>query len=258
MKYLYVVLISLFIYSPLVSQIAFTNLGVSVGLGQGGFVNPDINDGTNGSSFSNSSWTPPTTGLIVVYATAKQVTGGPTFPTASGNSLTWVQIQTVDCTSTHGLTLFGADATGSTTGATTFDFSGNEQQHLTASFFQVTGVDLSGGVAAAFVQTPTNEVTGTSISVTLAAAGAADNRPISGVLHDDDEVSEERTNWTEVDDMHDNSRVRGLITQSRADAFETTASASWVTSAGNVCIIAAELKASVAGPSGQVIMIITN
>lgn len=38
--------------------LAFSNLGASA--------NPDINDSTDAASYSNTSWTPPTSGLIVV------------------------------------------------------------------------------------------------------------------------------------------------------------------------------------------------
>jgi hypothetical protein len=106
---------------------------------------------------------------------------------------------------------------------------------------------LSGGVANAFVQTPNNSgSSATSGSVTLAAAGNAANRPIAAFLHDADEVTVERTNWTECDDMHGSGPDRAFHTQYRSDAFETTASASWSTS-GDWAGLAAELKASVAG-----------
>jgi hypothetical protein len=172
----------------------------------------------------------------------------------SGNGLTWTQIgSTLADGDNGGLSMFAADASGSSAGATTVDFGADTQVHCTVSFFHATGVDLSGGVAAAFVQSPTNTGTGTSGSVTLAAAGAADNRPISFFWHLAAESSTERTNWTELDDMTGTGRNRGIITQYRDDAFETTASASWTTSA-KWAGIAAELKASVAGGGGALPM----
>lgn len=228
--------------------IAFTNLGVSVGLGAQGNDNPDINDGLNLTSYANASWTPPTTGIIVVFVQSRR-NGGPDSCTMSGNSLTWVRIvDAVDLNSGGGnqLSLFTADASGSGTGATTVDFGANTQVHCQVSFFQVTGVDITGGVANAFVQTPTNTGTGTSGTVTLSAAGDAANRPISCFWHLANEVSEERANWTEIDDMRGAGQNRGVITQQRDDAFETTGSASWATSAA-WGVIAAELKASADG-----------
>jgi hypothetical protein len=219
----------------------FTNLGDSA--------NPDINDTTAATSYSNTSWTPPTTGIIVVFVeTRDDGFSSPATPTMSGNNLTWTQIgSTLDCDGAgNGLSLFAADAAGATTGATTVDFGSNIQVHCVASFFQVTGVDISGGIASAFVQTPTNTGTGTEGTITLAAAGASDNRPAACFWHVIQESTTPRTNWTELDDMTGSGQVRGVETQYRDDAFETTASGSWSTSA-DWAGMAAEIKALVTG-----------
>lgn len=218
--------------------ITFTNLGASA--------NPDINSQTDATSYANSSWTPPSSGLICVFVLSRQ-TGGPPQPTISGNSLTWTAIATVTRSTVWRLTLFGADASGSSTGATTVDFAGNTQIGCTASFFLAEGVDLSGGVAAAFVQAPTADGNNVqTLSVTLAAAGAADNRAVAGFFHAAQEATTPRTNWDEQDDLSDANPPRALETQTRADAFETTASATWA-SAVVAAAIAAELKASGGG-----------
>lgn len=215
--------------------IAFANLGASA--------NPDINSGTDATSYANSSWTPPTDGLIVVDVIAKRAAALDT-PTVSGNSLTWIQIgSTLNCGgNNHGLSRFAADASGSSAGATTISFGANTQLHCSASFYHVTGVDLAGGVAAAFVQTVTATGTGTTGTVPLAAAASSDNRPIVGFFHAQNEAKTPRTNWTELDDLAGTSGIRNLETQYRSDAFETTATATWATSDiwGG---IASELKA---------------
>lgn len=218
-------------------MIAFVNLGSSA--------NPDISTSANQTAYSNSSWTPPTDGLIVICVNSRK-SGGPEFPTSiTGNSLTWVEILTYNPFSIWGMAMFAADASGATTGATTITYP-SSQSSCEASFFQVTGVDLSSGVAAAFVQTPTNTGTGTSGSVTLAAAGNSDNRPISSWLHDGDGAITERTNWTEFDGWnYSTGPARSAETQYRDDAFETTATATW-TPTENWGGIAAELKAEVA------------
>jgi hypothetical protein len=216
--------------------IAFTNLGASA--------NPDINDGTNATSYANTSWTPPTDGIIVVYVQSRR-SGFIDTPSLSGNSLTWTQQgSTLDCGDSYALSLWAADASGATTGATTIDYGSNTQLGCVASFFQVTGVDISGGISAAFVQTPTN--TGTTElegTVTLSAAGNAANRPIAGFVHDVEEANTPRTNWTELDDMSGAGHARSVITEYRDDAFETTGSATWATAPTVWGGIAAELKA---------------
>lgn len=219
-------------------SIVLANLGASA--------NPDINNSANQTSYANLSWTPPVSGLIILFVLATRATG-PDTPTVSGNSLTWTQIgTTLDCgAGGTGLSLFAADASGSAAGVTTIDFGANTQASCNASFFEATGVDLTGGVAAAFVQNPRNTAaSGTTGTVTLSAAAHADNRPIVGFFHQANEAATERANWTEADDLAGSAGIRDLETQWRADAFETTATATWASSSawGG---IAAELKAEV-------------
>ncbi len=222
--------------------IAFINLGSNS--------NPDINDNGSASSYAGTSWTPPTAGMIVACVQSRRNVEPPDTPTISGNSVTWVQIGTTLNTQSspkgNGMSMFGADAALAVAGVTTVDFGGNTQIHCTVSFFHVTGVDLSGGVAAAFVQNPRAIANSTSVSVTLAAASAADNRPIGFFWHKSNETTTPRTNWNELDDMSGTGQNRGIETQERTDAFETTASASWSTST-NAGVIAAEIKAASSG-----------
>ena len=217
--------------------ITITNLGNSA--------DPDINSGTDGASIDSASWTPPSSGLINCFVWNRSTTGSPV--TMSGNGVTWHEIATVVSATVHRLTLFAANASGSTTGATTITRAdGSTIIGWRASFFFAEGVDLSGGVPAAFVQAPTNEAANvSSLSITLAAAGHADNRAIAGFAHAANEATTPRTNWTELDDLATGAPNNALETQYRGDAFETTASASWA-SAVQALGIAAELKAAVA------------
>ncbi len=216
--------------------IAFANLGASVA--------PDINSTSNTTSYANASWTPPTNGLIVLFVVGFRAAAADT-PTVSGNGITWTQIGSSLSfgTSFHRLSLFAANAVGSTAGATTISFGANAQTHCAGSFFHVTGVDLAGGVAAAFVQTPTGTGTGTTGTVNFAAAANVNNRAVVAFVHQANEATTPRTNWVEIDDLAGSADVRGLETQWRNDAFETTATATWTTSSawGG---IGAELKAS--------------
>jgi hypothetical protein len=146
--------------------------------------------------------------------------------------------------------LFAAPAAGATTGATTIDYGSDTQLACRASFSQVTGLDLTGGIVAAFVQTPTVPSGSAALSgtVSLSAAAHADNRPYAVFSHVENEAMTPRTDWTELDDLSGTAPVSSIETQYRGDAFETTASASWATSsvwAG----IAVEIKASLAGGS---------
>lgn len=217
--------------TPTAGTITFSNLGSTA--------NPDVS-GTTVSSLVNTSWTPPTSGLVILYV-ASRVAAGPNVPTVSGNSLTWVQIATV-LAAPQRITLFGANASGSTTGATTVSFGGQTQDGALAYFMAATGVDLSSGVLAAFVQTPTANATGTSASLTLAAAANASNRPIVGWISNYTLSYTPRTNWTEADDTAADLNGMSGETQYRSDAFETTASVTWDGANRSYLGIAAELK----------------
>jgi hypothetical protein len=222
--------------------IAFSNLGASA--------NPDINSGANSTGYTNTSWIPPTDELIVVWVQSRRG-GGPDTPTISGNSLTWTQIGTtfdLDADG-NGLSLFLAKAAGSSSGATTVDFGGLTQVHCIAQFSRVTGADLSVTTTGIIIQRPTAPATppqsSTGGSITLAAAADAANRPIACFWHKRNQATTERANWTELDDLAGTGQLRGVESQYRDDAFETTASATWAT-ASNWGGMAAEVKAAVA------------
>lgn len=218
--------------------IAFVNLGASA--------NPDINDNADASSYANTSSTPPTSDLAVAYVASTIGAGTPNDTSISGWGITWTFIVS-RAQGQNKINLLGANLSGATAGALTVDFAAQTQTACMLSLFQATGVDLTGGVAAAFVQTVVGGgAAATFLELALAAAGHADNRPIAGFFHRGNEGSTERTNWTEMDDLFGATPVHDLETQSRADAFETTARADWATSAVQ-CGIAAELKASVVG-----------
>ena len=87
-------------------------------------------------------------------------------------------------------------------------------------------------MAQCFVQVvkSTPNTAGTSVTISLAAAGSADNRPFLAVAHAANEATTPRASWTEIGDTQDIAPNRGTETQWRSDTFETTASATWTTS----------------------------
>lgn len=205
--------------------LVFSNLGASA--------SPDINDSTDAAIYTNTSWTPPTSGLIWLFVQSSR-SPGPDTPTVSGNGLTWVQIgTTLNAGSNRGLTLFAANAAGAVAGVTTITFPGTQLACM-ASFGLVTGADLSGGVAAAFVQQVSNGATtgAGTVSLTLAAAANSSNRPLACFFHVVNETATARANWTAADVLQGTSYNRCMLTEWRADAFETTASFTHTTSSG--------------------------
>lgn len=214
--------------------IAFTNLGASA--------NPDLNDSADSSVYTNTAWTPPSSGLICVFVETRRTLSVPAAPAVSGNGLTWTQIASgLHHADARRLTLFAANASGSSSGATTFDFSTATQLNCQALFLLSSGVDLTGGVAAAFAQSTTATGTSSSASVVGAAPADSSNRPMACFSHVANEATTPRTNWTEADDLAITAPNTGTETQYRSDAFESTASATFAT-ADDWGALFAELK----------------
>lgn len=208
---------------PPSTDLSFTN--------QGSSANPDINSSTDATSYANSSWTPPTSGMVVVFVFNQTSSDmfDPLVPSVTGNSLTWTLIDSIIVAQSR-VSLIAANASGSAAGATTFDFGCQTQAGFGASFFSVSNVYLTDGVVGAFQQVQNGSGTGaTSGSITLNSATDSGNRPISAFAHNTNEATTPRTNWTELDDLAGSAPARGFETQYRSDAFETTASASWTT-----------------------------
>lgn len=220
--------------------ISIVNLGVSA--------NPDINIGTDLALYSGTSWTPPTSGLLIADVFSRFAGAPPNIPSVSGNDLVFVQIATVTfgTSSNSRLTRFGANLSGSVAGISVFDFAGQVQIGCSISFYYSsgTGVDLSTGVTGAFVQSPTNSAaSGITGSVVLNAAGNSNNRPIAVFSHQANEVTTPKSLWTELDDLAGSAPARGLDTQFRGDSFDTVAEATWITTSAWGAI-ASELKAT--------------
>lgn len=167
----------------------------------------------------------------------------------AGTTLTWVKVASSELNNSPEyivlyLALTGAGSTDTLTATWGSAIAGC---HIMA--FEVDGADLTVATAdLAAVQGVTTNGTGTSGSITLAAAGATDNRPMSAWDHLATEATTFRTDWTELDDGSFSSPVSGAEYQWRSDTFETTATASWTTSSQYIGS-AIELKAAAGGTS---------
>jgi hypothetical protein len=207
------------------------------------------------TSFTTASIGPSQSRLIIAAYMSINLSAGvtPTTPTVTGNSLTWIEVDSFLFTTGSDrakLWVFAADTGSSpTTSVITFDHAGQTQEGAGWSVFQLAGTDVSNGVAHAFVQFvhTTANSTGTSLSVSL-AAGGSQNSPFIATSHLSFGGTSPRTNWTEIHDVSawpvSGSTAGGVVqTQERLDAFETTASASW-TNSGSYGAIAFEVRAT--------------
>lgn len=201
---------------------------------------------------TTGAFTPGANSLMVAFIVSRGAVASPSG--VSGNGATYAQIagsvidEDLAGTATRG-EVWVADSGGTPTNTeVTATGWGTNRAGCSVVVVEVTGADLSGGAAGAIVQSPTNDgatVNATSGSVTLAAAGAAGNRPIVCFAHGANEATTFRTDWDELNDGNYNTPATGVETQSRTDAFETTASASWASSVDWLGM-ALEIKAAVA------------
>lgn len=141
-------------------------------------------DNVDRNSYSTASISPAADNLILawVYTIAAST---PNTPTASGNGLTWQQVNTILDTSNglRRITLFRAMGASPSSGAVTFDFAGQTQTGCTWSVIQYDDVNTGGtNGSAAIVQSATANPTGSvsSITVTLGAFSSTANATAGG------------------------------------------------------------------------------
>ena len=207
-------------------------------------------DNVNASSYVTASITPPANQLILAFIGSDNETGSPgQVPTISGNGLTYVQVATAPYAGTIGkrITLFRAMGASPSAGAVTIDFAGVVQNSGDWHIIAFDGVDTGGtNGSAAVVQSATvaEGAAATSITVTLAAFGSAENATFGCVAHRANEGTAPGTGFTELADTAHTADSTGHQSEWRVDN-DTTVDASWVTSAVNAGI-AVEIKAAAA------------
>lgn len=217
-----------------------------------------VSSSTGAASFATGSHTPAANRLLVAVVVNDRSAGTPTLPTVSGNGLTWELLKDpttladatiVRATANQSRTSIFAALTGASpsAGAVTADFGGVTQIACVISVFEV---EIDGGVpasvAAAVRQVKTGDdggSTATSGSITLDTAMLSTGRGVAAFTHHANEATTHRASWTEIHDLSHGAPTRGVDTQMRTDAAESTASATWAT-ASNWAGLFVELKQS--------------
>lgn len=142
-----------------------------------------------GSSTTTASVSPASNNLILLTVTQRTgITANPNQPTATGNGLTWVVVNSVvfDTTSSsrRRVTVLRAMGASPSSGAITIDCGGQTQTGIDWSVDQFSGVDTTGtNGSGAIVQSATNfDASGTAstLSVTLAAFSSTNNATFGG------------------------------------------------------------------------------
>jgi hypothetical protein len=197
------------------------------------FLRSSVSSSTDLNAYSASpTYTPQPKSLLVVAA-VMGTTGD--FPSISGHGLTWTMLENqTQSGPAYALQMWAADAgTSPTSAAVTITRTSGSGTMGIILEFEVTGADTSSGLTSAVVNHYVGTAaSGTSISVTLSAAGSSRNRPIAFVGHFANEATTPRTNWTEAAgaDLATATPAYSFEGQYRSDAFETTASGSYATS----------------------------
>ena len=216
-------------------------------------------DASDASSYATASVSPAADSLLLVLSFSSHGTLVPPAVSLSGLSLTWNEGSTDAAygasTPVRRLHYSWAAVGGSPgSGALTLTLTGNTPATACGwTVIEITGADNTAPIVQAVKSPATDggDSAATSGSITLASAGHADNRPFAIFGVRANEAHTPRANWTELSDTPGASPSTGLSTQWRSDAFETTASASWSSSArwGGIAL---EVKASVGGPPQNV------
>lgn len=203
-----------------------------------------VHSTTGATSYATTaSFTPQHNSLMVAFVMSRNDNNSAT--SVSGNGVTYTKVTGLASGTggQHDLWV-GESGTSPSAGVVTASGWGVNRTGCNIIVVEVTGADLAGGASAAIVQSPTATFTAaTSGSITLSAAANSLNRAIAAFHHNADEVTAERTNWTELGDGSFATPINALEVQWRSDTFETTASATWVSTV-NGTGIAAEIKAA--------------
>jgi hypothetical protein len=198
---------------------------------------------TTATSANTASVTPGSNKLILIPVWSTISAGTPAVPGLTGNSLTYVQIATIQNTTDRRLTLFRAMGSSPSSGAVTIDFSGVSQTWIAWSVVEVAGVKTSGSNGAdAVVQSATNTAnSATSLTVTLAAYANSNNRPFGAFLREANGTITPETGYTALGpQVGNNTVVIRAESEWLPNATDTSVSATWAAS-NNSAGIAIEL-----------------
>lgn len=212
--------------------------------------------GVDASSFTRSFTSDAATLYIAGISVQQGSSTNPSTPTVTHNSITATEIYSLLYVTTgtdrKKLWVFGWDSGAGSGSAVTWtaDF-GTSHIGFECTILAVTGSDMAHGLVQTFVQSglTTPDATGTSGSVTLAAAGDANNRPYSFFAHAAAETQTAEAGWTAFTAQQHANPNAGFRGQWNDTTFDTTPSMSWTTSA-NYGGIGFELKAEVVPPPG--------
>lgn len=215
-------------------------------------------DEDGNSTATTASVSPSANKLQLLTVVHRNVEGsGPVTPTASGNSLTWVAINSIIFddvgTSRMRVTLFRAMGSSPTSGAITIDFSSENQTHVAWVLDEVTGMSTSGtNGSGAIVQNTTNaDSTGTvsTITATLSAFSSSDNATYGAWGENGNETATQGSGFTLIKTSISSTNAQAT-SEFRPDN-DTSVNMSYSANA-QIGVVAIEIAAPSAGGGGSV------
>jgi hypothetical protein len=194
------------------------------------------------TSYNTNSISPGGNRLVLAWVFSAQ-TSGNTAPTLTGNGLTWVSVASANPTANDRLTLFRAMGVSPSSGAVTIDFGGVTQLRCLWCIADFAPVNQSGtNGSGAIIQSATNTVSGTSITVTLGAFGSADNATAAGLIaENNDAFLNQGSGFSQIGQVTQ-IESNGMLGEFK-DTNDTSADFSWTTSSA-AGAIAVEIKAT--------------
>lgn len=202
----------------------------------------------NATSYTTASQTPKPNKLQIAVISNSKSGGTATEPTLTGNSVTWVKIDTqlFGTSNAKRVTIFRGLVLAPTAGTVAIDFGATAQNNCAWSFFEFGGVDTSGtNGSGAIVQSAKNAVsTVTTITVNLAAFSSTNNGTVAGFCVDNNLAITPDTGWAEILEAQVSDGADSITGESQwRNDNDTTAVATWT---GNQAAggIAVEIKAS--------------
>lgn len=183
-------------------------------------------DADGNSSSTTASVTPTANKLqLLTIRSRTGISADPNTPTATGNGLTWVTVNSIvydsASSSRKRITVLRAMGSAPTSGTIAIDFGGQNQTSVGWVLDEISGVDISGtNGSGAIVQSATNSdetVTTGTLTVTLSAFSSSKNATFGAFAEGGNGTYTKGTGFTELASVADGTDLIDLLTEFRSD-----------------------------------------
>mgnify|MGYP003395495187 CR=1 FL=1 len=178
--------------------------------------------------------------MLTVYS--RIAAGTPNDATATGNSVTWVKVNSV-AQSNRKITTLRSMGASPTTGTISIDFAAQTQTMCGWSLAEFSGTDTTGtNGSGAIVQSPTDTNTTGTPSTTMTAFASTNNVAYYGVGHAANEGTTPATGFAEIHDIGIAENGAGIETAWKVN--DNTLDPTWTSTTVGWNLNAIEIKAA--------------